>query len=529
MPTGNRVTVGVAGLTALVLAMTASNSPALGQVAGSGTAKAAPPKPDWLQDAGADLRIRVSGDVVDETGAPVDGCRLAVSVISQFDRSRLPVIMDGNRFRFWVPVGDIRSFTVFVSARSPDGSRTGSESISMYELRQAATDGLKLTIKPPERVVEVMVTDAGNPVPEAEVLAEIGQAPFTARTDQKGIARFPFRNRDTLSYLTAWTDDLRIGGFAFNRNPPRDPSGSQFTIELDKCRPQVIRIVNDEDGTPVSRLRFCLTVGAGRPNNQFFGATPEREMRTDEKGEAVYRWFPDWKTHGSYIELLDPRWVKVGNEDVDGVIVTRVKKSRFGERKRVIGQVAVPDGSPAGFCVEVASFQGEERNRSDVLHAFTDENGKFAADVLPGSTYCVCVNDARYVSDIIDLIPYDADADKVSSPSLKISEGRPVEVTVTAGPAKTPVPYQQIELRTYHRYSWNEDGKVRNGMGARRWWVTTDEQGKARTFALPESSVVGYVLAPNWPNPRRDTPVSVKADGVTQLELHNEAARLPPP
>ena len=263
-----------------------------------------------------------------------------------------------------------------------------------------------------------------------------------------GVVRFPLQYRDKLSQLTAWTNDFRIGGYSFHRDPPRDPSGSRFTIELEPCRPQIIRIINDEDKAPVPNLDFVLTVGTGAPNYQFPGKTPGCEMKTNENGEAVYRWFPDWKTHGSYVELRDPRWIKVaeeetaenGEEIVDGAIVVRIKKRRLTNRKRVVGQVASTDNNVAGFFVEMKAFQGEE-----VHYAFTDENGRFAADYLPGSTYCICVNDARYVSNIIDLIPYEPVGETTHAPSLTVSEGQPVEVAVTSGPAKAPVAHQWIQ------------------------------------------------------------------------------------
>jgi hypothetical protein len=113
-------------------------------------------------------------------------------------------------------------------------------------------------------------------------------------------------NRDKLSQLTAWTDDYRIGGYSLDRGPPRDPMGDKFSIELDRCRPQTIRIINDEDQSPVPNLGFVLTIMTGPPDYQFPGETPDRAMRTDANGEAVYRWFPDWKRHHSYVEITDP-------------------------------------------------------------------------------------------------------------------------------------------------------------------------------------------------------------------------------
>jgi len=519
----------VASISALVVSTSQLNARAFGQVAGSRIASTPTEKPAWLEGAGKDLRIRVQGEVLDESGAPANDCKLVVRMKVNFGATDLPAVIERNQFHVWVPLGEAGWFNVHLHAASADGRRVVSEAISGFQLRQAAIDGLKLTIKPAERSVFVRVVDQGKPVPDAFVVADVVGAPLTARTNGVGFARFPLLNRDQLSQLTAWTNDFRIGGYSFHRDPPRDPSGSKFTIELEPCRPQVIRIINAEDKAPVPDLDFVLTVGTGAPNYQFPGHTPGCEMKTNDKGEAVYRWFPDWKTHGSYVELRDPRWIKASREQtgdgadetVDGAIVVRIKKSRFENRKRVVGQVASTESNVAGFFVEMWSFQGEEEHRSDVLHAFTDENGRFAADYLPGSTYCIYVNDARYVSNIIDLIPYEPVGDQTNAPSLTISEGQPVEVAVTSGPAKAPVAHQWVQLETPHHYSWRENGTTRNGNGGRRWWVTTDEQGRARTFALSGNKIEGSLYTPEW---RAKEAADVNADGVTRLEFHRAVA-----
>ena len=500
----------------VVVSISLANRRVLGQVEGPRAGQAHIAKPAWLEGSGENLRIKLSGSIRDETGAPAKNCKLNATLRTQFAGANLPVLIKGNLFQVWVPVRHSGWFNVDLSAVSADGRRVAPRTgLSAFELREAAIEGLELTIKPPERFLEVTVVEKGAPIRDAFVIAEVGSATFTSKTNDSGVSRFPLMNRDKLFRLTAWTDDFKIGGYHFNRKPTRDPSGSKFTIELEKCRPQVIRIINEETKAPIPALDFVLTVGTGPPNYQFPGRTPACEMRTNDKGEAVYRWFPDWKSHRSYIEFQDPRWVKAAHaETVDGAIVFKLKKSRFDARKRVVGRVASTATNLAGFSVEMWSFQGEEEHRSDVLYAFTDENGTFAADYLPGSTYWIFVNDARYVSKIIDLMPYDADTKKTNTPQLEVSEGQPVEVAVTSGPAHAPLAHQSIQMETPHEVQGG-------GHGGRRWWVTTNEQGKARTFALPGEKLDGSIFTPEW---RAHTSVDVTTGGVARLEFHRPVA-----
>jgi hypothetical protein len=508
---------------ALIAAAIPSASPfgarVFGQVAEQRAGQTHAAKPAWLEGAGQDMRIKLAGAIRDETGAPAKDCKLTVTLKSQFANTNLPVLVRGNLFQVRVPVGQSHWFNLELSATSADGRRTGRMGLANFQLREAAISGLELTVKPPERVLEVTVVDKGSPVRDAFVIAEVGSSPFTSKTNDKGVARFPLLKSDKLAHLTAWTEDFRIGGFYFNRKPPRDPSGKQFTIELEKCRSQIIRIINEADKSPIPDLDFALTVGTGPPDYQYPGQNPACEMHTNAKGEAVYRWFPDWKSHHSYIEFHDPHWVNAGPSEKtetapDGAVLFKLKESRLKARKRVVGRVASSDNNLAGFSVEMYSFQGEEEHRSDVLYAFTDENGAFAADFLPGSTYCINVNDARSVSDIIDLIPYDTDSGKMNPPQLTISDGQPVEVVVTAGPAKVPVAYETVYLETPHEFSWRPNG---NGRGGRNWWVTTNEQGKARTFAIPGQKINGSIYAPEW---RSQASAEVATEGVTRLEFH---------
>jgi hypothetical protein len=495
---------------------------AQGQVAGQRAGQSLAAKPAWLDGSGKDLRIKLAGAIRDETGAPAKDCKLTVTLKTQFAGTNLPVLIKGNLFQVWVPLGHPGWFNVNLNAASADGRRISRTGLSAFELREAAIEGLELTIKPPERFLEVTVVEKGSRVRDAFVIAEVGDTTFTTKTNDSGEARFALMKRDKLIRLTAWTNDFKVGGYYFNRKPPRDPSGSQFTIELEKCRSQLIRLINEETKAPIPNFDFVLTVGTGPPDYQYVGQTPECEMQTNGKGEAVYRWFPDWKSHGSYIESRDPRWVKAADQKTDhDAIVFRLKRSRFDARKRVLGRVETTARNLAGFSVEMHSFQGEEEQTIDMLNAFTDENGTFAADYLPGATYCINVNDARYVSNIIDLIPYDPATGKTSAPSLTISDGQPVEVAITSGPARVPVAHQWIQLETPHEYSWLENGKAHNGGGGRRWSVTTNEQGKARTFALPGQKLQGSIYTPDW---RSEVSTDVTTDGVTRLEFHRPVA-----
>ncbi len=479
-------------------------------------------KPKWLDGSGKDLRIKVAGKVFDEKGTPANDYKLEARLETNFGGRGLPAAIEGNRFEFWVPAGIASWFRLDVNATSTDGRQIARKWILDDQIRQAAIDGLVLKMKKPERSVEVTVLANGQAVSDVSVAAEFEGGRVTGKTNGAGVVAFPAMNHDKLSQLTAWTNDFKIGGYSFGRDPPRDPASGKYTIELETCRSQTIRIINDEGKAPIPNLEFVLTVMTAAPNYQFPGKTPDCEMKTNENGEAVFRRFPDWKENSCYIEIPDQHWVRAADAKmVDGTLVFRLRKSRFDNRKHIIGRVTSAGGNVAGFCVSISSFQGEEKNKLDCLYAFTDEHGEFAADYLPGATYDICINDVRFVSSIIDLIPYEPTTGKTNAPSLNVSPGQPVEIVVTAGPAKRPVAHQFINLETPHSYSCRVDGQTQNFVGGRRWQVTTDEQGKACTFALPGKEIKGSLYTPEW---QSEESVQVKTDGGTRLEFHRKVA-----
>lgn len=479
-------------------------------------------KPAWLEGSGDDLQIKVSGEVLDGSGRPAEDFELVAGLDTHFGRRDVPTLLDGHRFEVRIPVGRLGWFRLDLTATSPDGKRIATQSYMDYTLRQAAVDGVVLRMEPAERLVEVTVLDNGETVADAHVAAEVAGVRYTAKSNGAGVATFPLMNRDKLSQLTAWTDDFMMGGYSFYRDPPSDPLGNQHTVELGPCRSQTIRLVNVEDKTPIPNVAFNLTVRTSPPSLRYLGRTPDSGMKTNENGEAVCRWFPDWEEYLGFVQILDPGWIEAADEEfVDGVTIGSLRRSRFLQRKSVVGQVEATDGNVAGFCVNIQSFQGEEENRSDLLRAFTDGDGRFEADYLPGATYCICINDDRFVSNMIDLTPFDPATNETNEPSLDISEGQMVEVIVTSGPERTPIAHQYLNLETPHRYSWREDGRTRFGQGGRRWQITTDEQGKATTFALPGREIEGSIYTPDW---RAKESAQVVAGSVTRLEFHRKVA-----
>ncbi len=480
-----------------------------------------------LRGAGPNREMLLKGRVLDVDGKPAKDFDLSVVMRKQFSREIMPTTIEDGPFEFWVPIGGDDWFHLDLSATTNDGMRLATQSLANRALRQAALDGLVLQLADANRLVTISVVQKGKPIAGAHVVAETsGIRYLRGTTNQEGQASFRLGDDEKLNYLTAWTDDHRLGGYSFHRKPRRDPLGTEHVIELEDCRNQTVRFLHAEDDSPIADVDFTLTIGTGPPNHNF-PATPSTfsrlHMVTDDQGEAFCRWFPDWEKHGAYVSIISPQWAKTLEDGLktadDGALVMKLKPRV--RRKPLVGKLTSEGLDVAGLMVQIRTFQGEEERYSDHLCAFTDADGNFAADCIPGATYCFCVNDARVVSNTIDLIPYELDTGKSNTAELTVSAGEPVEIRVTSGPSRRPLANVWVHLRSIHNYSWYEDGKERGGSGGRMWGVYTDDDGVVRARALAGTELQASVNAGEWRSEERK--VTVKAGEITRIAFHRES------
>ena len=476
-------------------------------------------KAEWLRSSGKDLQIRLRGEVLEADGRPAADLKVTGGLNAGASNQPIEATVEGGRFEVWIPVNRRQWSSLWLKAASADGKGVAYKTLCDYELRQAAIDGIKLTLRPPTHGVDVKVTDGGRPVPGPMVQAEVEfRIELRSRADDSGTAHFALLPEQKLHNLTAWTDDFRIGGYCLNRKPVRDPNANEQVVELSKCRNLKLRFV-DESGKPAPGVDFLIHVGTGPPNYNFMDANEHSRMTTDATGEATYRWLPDWKEPYYYVDVDSKQWVLAGDKQVaaDGAAIFTLKPRK--PRKQVSGRlVSTMVNDLGGFSVSLWSFQGEQEHHSDPVCAFTDSDGGFSVDVLPDATYCAYMRDTRWVSDIIDLLPFRSATGEITSPQLSVKEGQEVQVTVTSGPKKKPYPNLTLNLHREYQYSWREGGRARNGTGGPQWWATTDDSGRA-TFRASPGPLRISIYTPSW---RTEKTVDVRKDAVAQVTLHRE-------
>ncbi|MEM7307685.1 MAG: thioredoxin family protein [Planctomycetota bacterium] len=484
---------------------------------------------DWLRGSGDGLELRIAGRVVDPDGRPAQGYELAVSLKTGDGELALATRADGAEFDTWVPVHGQSWIHVVLEARDEEAGLVGRRAVRVSELRRVAMEGIEVRLEPRERAVTVDVRSADGPAAGAYVRAELGGGgSYRAVADEAGRATLLLTEKEQLMQLTAWTDDLQLGGFAFYRSPSIDPRGASFGVTLEPCRPREMQLVDTASGEPVSGVTVHLSLGTGSPEWQFYGDSPDALLTSDENGRATCRWFPELATVSTTADSRTAGWQVAGDVEKEGELL-RIPLQRSTPRQLVAGQIEAQieapgeaPGAVAGLCVIAATFQSDREGRYDRRIGFADADGVFAIEYLPDATYSMQVNDPRMVSAPVAVIPYDAATSSADPPRLEARHGVPLSVVVTFGETAEPVAAQSVSLSTSHDFSWLEDGEERWGDFGRRWSATTDAEGRATSYAGVGEEVSVSIYTPDW---RGTETVTVDGEGPNVVALHRDEAR----
>jgi hypothetical protein len=243
------------------------------------------------------------------------------------------------------------------------------------------------------------------------------------------------------------------------------------------------------------------------------------DLTTNDQGEALYEWFPDWDEFQINIFSSDRHWVVPTSQWKmnQNVIEVTCTPSKWSERMTLEGTV-YEAGKPApGILVVASSFQGEQENHSDHLWTFTDLSGSFRFKLLPGSTYCAHIHDQASMGKFVEVPPV-AKGQAHKPIELIADKGIPVEIRLTSGKDRKPIPYQTIFIRRSHIYSWKQDGETRHGAASHVWLIKTDENGIAHTQTL-WGEFQASVETPTW---RDHKNLNVADQNKIEITLHRD-------
>lgn len=474
---------------------------------------------EWIRGTSDNLEMRIRGEILDVDGQPALAPTVLFSLSESNSHEPIDVTVNGHQFEAWLPVYRRDWHAVRIQAASKDAQRRASVALSAAEVRQTAINGLTLTLQPSTRSVTANVVKDNAPVAGADLKVQTSDgAELHFNLDESGKVEIGLLPDDRIFSFTAWTDQPLFGGFQFSRQPVRNEKADTQTIELFSCRNQKFRVV-DGQGNPCSDVEMHLQVATPSPNYNYLGTIEASRMVTDKNGEAFFRWFPDWEEVHCYVDLNSDQWVIDGKSHwVDSDFVVQVKQR--GLRRKIFGRLDRDQGSKAGYHVSWRSFEAEQEGRSDFINCVTDQQGNFSADVLPGATYCVFINDTHDVSDMIDLIPAPTDDAIAPTAVLHLQKPEQLTISVTAGAMKRPVANQPVYVRQTHDYQWIENGVQKSGSSARDRYVYTDELGIATAAVESGKDVEVRISNADW---RTSDEKPIVAGQQNAVALHRES------
>lgn len=474
-----------------------------------------PPVETWLRGSGADLEMRLHGQVVDADGKPAQEIEITGALYAEHATTPLAAAIDGNRFEIWLPVNRSKWHSLWLRATDPATGHVVYETFNAFRFREAAITGLNLQLAEPTRRLAVTAVSNGEPTPHAIVQLDLGYAiKLRAEADDAGVAHFSLLPTQELNGITAWKDRQLIGGFSFNRTPTRDPALNEFTVELHPTRPQVIRTIN-EQGEPVPGISLTFNVATPSPFHNFIGVNEEFELTTDDDGVAICHLFPDWKESFFYPDVKNDRWYAAETHEIVDDAIVYVVHPRI-VREPVRGKVVSSETSAAGFYVEMTTYQEERSQYLERATTFSDADGGYEIRVQPNATYCGQVVDDQWVGKPVDLVPFSTTPPHAAAPELEVVKGEPVELTVTTGADHRPLADLVVSFSSRFDFEWREKGEKRSGIGGASWWETTDADGKIFTHAYPGKLNV-RVYTPHW---RDEKTATVVAGETTSIQLH---------
>ena len=378
---------------------------------------------------------------------------------------------------------------------------------SKFELHSKSTKEIELKLVP---VVLRAVQVTYNSKPQAGATVFVSDVltvePMT--TNEDGIVWFDSRAEEKSVYVAATAQDRLVSRLEYGRFPI---DGSPFPVELKQWELSPVQVVG-ADGQPLADIPIaCCSLGNEKRNTS--NLLRSFCARSGPDGMTAPILVSDERMQ---FEVLSPNMRVVSFDK--STIPHRVVVAPVQPNVQVRGKLSLPDGVGAGLLLSGISFQNEAPRRSSMFDCRLNSDGSFVASVHPEYTYCVYVQDAKWVSAPWTGIMSTLKPDLANPISLDIVEGEEVEVLITRGKNVGPASGVWVSFRQSKQFSWLEDGMLKHGSGGPAWGVYTDEEGIASTIAC-QGEIVVYASEDTW---RDELKATVRSGITTVLSMHRD-------
>ncbi len=378
-----------------------------------------------------------------------------------------------NEGRFEIKTEGTKVNPAVILFRTPDWNFQGLLEMESRTLRSECAGQKRITLAP-AKFIKVKVTDGERAVADCHVQVSAGMYKYLGITRSDGVAELKIAHDGSGYPIVAWSDDHRIGGLWTAPKPNKNPSGTEFHIEISHGEPVRVRAV-DARQQPVANVPLVFLAWMRGQNEMFVGDNPTSRQITNARGEAVFAWVPNWPKERFPVRVAEnspwretrDRVPKQSPDVVREFEVVPSPRALTNKRVPVQGRLSGTAIDVSGLLIELLSDQGEDDGEWDGFFARCDGNGRFSVNVLPGSRYKVFVIDRDLVSNLWDGVIVSPDRATIRTPELTVAKGVPVEVHVTTGRDQKPMQNAYVLFVAAHHHKIGPE-----------FWGKTDEHGR---------------------------------------------------
>jgi hypothetical protein len=392
-------------------------------------------------------KARVEGVIVDESGAGVGGALVRPIGGGWKEGPASVKTSPSGKFQLVVDAPSARYHTFIASDTTQD--RQGI--VRLQDTALEAVVPLRIVLKP-ARSVRVSVTDATKtPIRGATVgVVELYTVLDSAVTGAQGTVWFKIPADAKVSQIVAIKPGVGFDYFEnYNTWPRTEPLALSGEVKLVVTGAQKVTVgVADSAGKPLPNIQVVpWTIRKkGRLGYVNLGAGLKRlEVRTDEKGLAVFDWIPpdlegriaffagNEKFHQPVLPIFDPA---TPNAPVTTRLLATVPMT---------GKVLLPDGRPAGGVLIQAEGRGATAHYFRGL-ARTRADGTFDFNLYPKQTYLFAVTDADWAAPLFSGINVEENANLKNLLTFHLRKGSMLRGRVTVGKDKKASPGHTVTI-----------------------------------------------------------------------------------
>lgn len=371
-------------------------------------------------------KVKIQGTVLNSEGKPAAGAVVVIHQGYHYSLAASGQTDADGKFELEATAANHSTLTAYTA----DLRESETLILRPHLLRTSGAFELKLVAN--KFITCKFVDLSGAPVAGVQVgSSHLSQLP-PVQSDAQGLAQVPLRV-EWLKYnkLAGWTakHGVFVTDSAALKSHLEGASKDQLLFqEVAKKKPLTVKVI-DENDQPVRGVRVMTNVQLPDQQDSLFLENLQNSRQdTNEKGEAIFEWFPEHKMAWAHID--DPNWKDNG--------MVRPKKEgdpfilRVVPRVTIAGKVLpLPDVDVTGILVSAYGIRRRDSDSDDATATRCDRDGNFQLSVASNHLLITALQDRDFASPYLELITPATSQARRAPIELKLVQGVPVRISIS--------------------------------------------------------------------------------------------------